>query len=177
MSEYLPGLGIPVRCVFQARHAGATDRGAGPSWCHVSQMIGFQARRVPLYHQSGLRTVQSQRVRTIEWKKGGQTYGKAYQNHHHQRPCGKSLSVLGGSHQPAGVWPSLVEVKDVEPLPNGGTRYGWVYKMAGVLLKGTLDTTEYVANQRMVWRTEGSIESKFTWEFQPEDGGTKLVHE
>jgi hypothetical protein len=26
----------------------------------------------------------------------------------------------------------------------------------------------------MVWRTEGSIESKSTWEFQPEDGGTKL---
>ena len=73
-----------------------------------------------------------------------------------------------------GIWPSLVEVMDVEPLPNGGTRYRWVYKMAGVLLKGTLETTEYVANRRMVWRTKGSIESKFTWTFQPEDGGTKL---
>jgi uncharacterized membrane protein len=72
------------------------------------------------------------------------------------------------------VWPSLVEVKDVQPLPNGGTRYSWVYKMAGVLLKGTSDTTDYIPNQRMVWKSEGGIESIFTWTFQPEDGGTKV---
>lgn len=73
------------------------------------------------------------------------------------------------------VWPSLVEVKEVQPLPNGGTRFRWVYKMAGVLLKGTTDTTEYVVNQRLVWVSEGGIDSKFTWTFQPENGGTRVA--
>jgi uncharacterized membrane protein len=72
------------------------------------------------------------------------------------------------------IWPSLVEVKDVQPLPNGGTSYPWVYKMAGMLLKGTSETTNYVANERLEEKNEGGIESKFTWTFQPEDVGTRV---
>jgi uncharacterized membrane protein len=72
------------------------------------------------------------------------------------------------------VWPSLVEVKDVQPLPNGGTSYGWVYTMAGMLLKGTSETTNYVANERLEEKDEGGIESKFIWTFQPEDVGTRV---
>jgi len=75
------------------------------------------------------------------------------------------------------VWPSMVEAKDVQPLPNGGNRFGWVYKMAGVRLEGTTETTEYVANQCIVEKTKGGIESTLTWTFQPEDGGTKLTVE
>jgi len=41
-------------------------------------------------------------------------------------------------------WPSLVEIKDVQKLPRGGTRKRWVYKMAGIRLEGISEGTEYV---------------------------------
>lgn len=72
------------------------------------------------------------------------------------------------------VWPSMMEVKDVEELPTGGRKFNWVYKMAGVRLEGTSETIEYVANQRIVTKSTGAVESKFVWEFLPEGEGTKL---
>jgi len=75
------------------------------------------------------------------------------------------------------IWPSLVEVKDVQKLPSGGTRNRWVYKMAGIRLEGTSEETEYVPNQRIVSKTKGGVESTQTWMFQPEAGGTKVTLE
>ena len=73
------------------------------------------------------------------------------------------------------IWPSMVEVTDVQPLPNGGKSYRWVYKMAGMRLEGTSEHTEYVANERIVSKSKGGIESTITWMFQPEAGGTKVT--
>jgi uncharacterized protein YndB with AHSA1/START domain len=75
------------------------------------------------------------------------------------------------------IWPSMVEARDVERLPNGGNRFRWVYKMAGVRFEGTSEDTEVVANERVVSKTEGGIESTVTWVLQPEDGGTKVTFE
>jgi len=75
------------------------------------------------------------------------------------------------------IWPSMVEVKDVQRLPNGGTSFRWVYKMAGMRFEGTTEDTEYVPNQRVVSKSTGGIESLFTWTFQPQDGGTKVTVE
>jgi len=52
-------------------------------------------------------------------------------------------------------WPSLVEIKDVQPLPS--------------------EDTECVVNQRLVSKTKGGVESTQTWTFQPEAGGTKVT--
>jgi uncharacterized membrane protein len=75
------------------------------------------------------------------------------------------------------IWPSLVEIKDVQKLPSGGTKNRWVYKMAGIRLEGTSEEIEYVPNQRFVSKTKGGIESTQTWMFQPEAGGTKVTLE
>ena len=75
------------------------------------------------------------------------------------------------------IWPSMVEVKDVQRLPNGGASFQCVYKMAGVRFEFTSEDTEHVANQRTVSKTKGGIESTFIWMFQPEDDGTKLTAE
>jgi len=88
--------------------------------------------------------------------------------------------VFGYVEEPANlpeIWPSLVEAKDVQRLPNGGTSFRWVYKMTGVRFEGTSEDTEYVANQRVVSKTKGGIESTVTWTFQPEAGGTKVTYE
>ena len=73
------------------------------------------------------------------------------------------------------VWPSLVEVEEVERLSNGGACFQFVYKMAGMRFKGRSEDTEYVANQRVVSKTTGGIDSTVTWTYQPEGGGTKLT--
>lgn len=72
------------------------------------------------------------------------------------------------------IWPSMIEVNNIQPLPNGGNKYGWVYKMAGMRFEGISEDTEIVANQLAVSKTEGGIDSEITWEFQPEDGDTHV---
>ncbi len=74
-------------------------------------------------------------------------------------------------------WPSMIEVKNVKELPNGGYSYDFVYKMFGVRLSGSSEDTEFVPNERLVSVSTGGIESKITWLFQPEDGGTNIAVE
>ena len=73
------------------------------------------------------------------------------------------------------IWPSLLEVKDVESLPNGGYSYNWVYKMAGIRIEGHAEWIEFVPNQRIVDKNESGIPSTFVYTYQPEDGGTRVT--
>jgi hypothetical protein len=71
----------------------------------------------------------------------------------------------------------MVEVRDVKKVGGVGDSFRWVYKMAGMRFEGTNQTTEFVANQRVVTKNETGIPSTFTWTYQPEAGGTKLTLE
>ena len=73
------------------------------------------------------------------------------------------------------IWPSVVEVKNVKELPNGGHSWEWVYKMAGMRFNGTSVDTEHVVNERTVSISTGGVESTITWMFEPEDDGTKMT--
>ena len=73
------------------------------------------------------------------------------------------------------IWPSLIENKDIEPLPNGGHTYRWEYNMAGMRFEGTTIDTEFIPNQRTVSKTEGGIQSEITWEYQSEGEATKVT--
>jgi uncharacterized membrane protein len=73
------------------------------------------------------------------------------------------------------IWPSLIEITDMKPMPNGGWSNRWKYKMAGIRLSGTSEDIEHVANQRIVSKTKGGADSTQTWTFQPADGGTKVT--
>ena len=75
------------------------------------------------------------------------------------------------------IWPSMVAVKEVKRLPNGGTSFLWVYKMVGMRFEGTSEDIEYIKNKRVVTKTKGGIEANYIWKFQPEDGGTKMTVE
>ena len=86
--------------------------------------------------------------------------------------------VFGYINEPTNlpeIWPSLVEVTDVQRLPNGGHSNRFVYKMAGIRLEGTSEDVEHVTNQRIVSKTKDGAESTQTWMFQPEAGGTKVT--
>ncbi len=73
------------------------------------------------------------------------------------------------------IWPSLVENKVVERLPNGGTKAQFVYKMAGMRFEGISIDTEFIPNQRVVSKTEGGVESEIIWEYQSEGEATKVT--
>jgi uncharacterized membrane protein len=72
------------------------------------------------------------------------------------------------------IFPSLIEVKDLEKLPEGGYKYHWVYKLAGFKFEGETETTEFVPPKMIVDKTRGEIESKFAWKFFGENGHTKV---
>jgi len=72
------------------------------------------------------------------------------------------------------IWPSLVEVKNIKELPNGGYSWEWVYKMAGMKFNGSSVHTEYVVNERTVAQSTG-IDSTITWTYESEDGGTRMT--
>ena len=92
-------------------------------------------------------------------------------------PVEKVFAYLSEPTNLPEIWPSLVEIKDVQRLPNGGTRNRWVYKMAGIRLEGTSEDTERIPNRRLVSRTKGGAESTQTWILQPEGKGTKVTFE
>ncbi len=89
-------------------------------------------------------------------------------------PVEKVCSYINPTNMPE-FWPSLVETKDVQQLPNGGYSNRWVYKMAGIRFEGSSEDIEVVPNERVVSKTKGGIESTQTWIFQPEASGTKVT--
>ncbi len=92
-----------------------------------------------------------------------------------QAPAEKICAFIGEPANLPDIWPSMAEVKDVEPLPNGGHRFRWVYKMAGARFEGASEDVEYVQAQRVVSKTSGGIDSTITWTFVPEAGGTRVT--
>ena len=73
------------------------------------------------------------------------------------------------------IWPSMIEIKNMQPLPNGLNCYDWVYKMAGMRFEGHSESIEIVPNQRVVTRGEGGIPNTFIWTYQPEETGTRIT--
>jgi len=75
------------------------------------------------------------------------------------------------------IWPSMSEVKDVERLPNGGTKFTYVFNMAGLRFEGTSEDTEVIPNRKVVSKSEGGIDGTVTLEFMPEEEGSNVTFE
>ena len=73
-----------------------------------------------------------------------------------------------------GVWPSLIEARNVKIQDEGGYTYDWTYKMLGMSFKGSTKTIKYIPNQSLVDQTVKGLESKFTWTFEPDNRATIL---
>ena len=72
------------------------------------------------------------------------------------------------------IWPSMVEVKEVKTLPEGGHRFHWIYKMAGKRFEGETETLEFEPERHLLRKSTGSFPSTFDWTFTPENGSTKI---
>lgn len=72
------------------------------------------------------------------------------------------------------IWPSMVEVKDVRPLPKGGHRFHWIYKMAGKHFEGEMETIEFELDRHVVTKSTGQIPATFEYVFKAENGYTRV---
>lgn len=70
----------------------------------------------------------------------------------------------------------LTEVTDVSGS-GVGLHNRWTYTMLGIPFHGESKLTEYVPNQRSVFKQEGGMTSTITYTFAPHEGGTKLDFE
>lgn len=73
------------------------------------------------------------------------------------------------------IMPSMIEVSNVAPQPNGGRNFDWIYKMAGVRLKGHSKIEQHEPGKLAVVRTSGGIVSTWTWKFEGDGVGTRLT--
>ncbi len=83
---------------------------------------------------------------------------------------------LDDPHNHAEVTPSLSDVRDVEPLENGGKRLAFTYEMAGVGLDGELVQTVAEPNERLAFDMHGRLEGEIDLELEPTDEGARLTY-
>lgn len=90
-------------------------------------------------------------------------------------PVEKVFAYLATPTNLPEIWPSMIEVKDVKPLPNGGSHFHWKYKMAGMPFEGDTDTMVFEANKHVVTETKTGIPSKWDYVYHRANGGTELT--
>ncbi|SDJ57681.1 Polyketide cyclase / dehydrase and lipid transport [Halovenus aranensis] len=72
------------------------------------------------------------------------------------------------------VTPSLSEVRNIEPLDNGGKRVEHTYKMAGIGVDGELVEEIHDDGERMVFEMRGELTGEIEIETVPDGDGTEL---
>lgn len=74
------------------------------------------------------------------------------------------------------IWPSLVEVRNVEPHGTGPS-FDWDYKLLGIRFHGHSDPVEQVRNERQVSRSERGIPNTFRWLYASHGADTDVTLE
>lgn len=76
----------------------------------------------------------------------------------------------------ARVTPSLTDVRDVEPLENGGKRLSFTYGMAGVGLDGELVQTRHEPPTRHTFEMSGALAGEIDLGIDPTADGCRLTY-
>lgn len=72
------------------------------------------------------------------------------------------------------IWPNMSSITDVQPAEGGGNHFRWVYRMAGIPLDGASQVVEHTANQRIVNKNSGAMDSTVTFQFAAVGAGTRV---
>jgi hypothetical protein len=73
-----------------------------------------------------------------------------------------------------GVWPSLIDVSNVDRRADGFSSLDWIYKMAGIHFRGKSITDEVRGYDSLQQHNEGGIQAMFKWTLIRRDSGTAL---
>jgi uncharacterized membrane protein len=128
-----------------------------------------------LERDKSLQISVSTNERILRLKKGDLKMPKVMKSAIINAPVEKVFNYATDQTNMPEIWPSMVDVKILEKLPNGGTKSQYTYKMAGMRFEGINFDTEFVQNKRTVTRTEGGIESEITWDYEAEGETTRLT--
>jgi len=94
---------------------------------------------------------------------------------HIRAPVERVFAYLQEPGHMPDVWPSMVAVGDVRRLPDGRVSYCWTYRLGPLRLRGVSEDLEVIPDRLVVSRTHNGIESRWTWRFAPEQGGTRVT--
>jgi len=86
--------------------------------------------------------------------------------------------IFGYIHEPSNwpeFWPSLMEIKDIQQLPNGGHSGRWAYKMLGMRFAGTAECTQIVPHRFFVIESKGGIRGTIAWTFRSWENKTRVT--
>ncbi|MFB6256025.1 MAG: SRPBCC family protein [Haloplanus sp.] len=67
------------------------------------------------------------------------------------------------------ITPSLIQVRDIETLSNGGKRAEYRYKLAGVELVGRIEDVERSSGERLVQDLSGAIDGTISYDLQQDE--------
>ena len=90
-------------------------------------------------------------------------------------PADKIFAFWNDPQNLTDLWPSMLVVKNVRQLENGGTQFDFGFKMAGIKTQSTSKDTEVVPGEYVVNETTGGIKSTMRVDFIPETEGTKVT--
>jgi len=93
-----------------------------------------------------------------------------------EAPVEDVYEYMDDPHNHAEVTPSISDVRNVEPLDNGGKRLEHTYTMAGIGVDGALEEVEHVENELMRFEMTGELEGRITLRFEEDDGGTRFTY-
>jgi uncharacterized membrane protein len=90
-------------------------------------------------------------------------------------PISQVFSYLRNPVNQLEIWPSMVDIRDVETDESGRTRFRWTYRMAAFTFEGETQEVEVIPEKRVIAKSSGGIPSTFDWQYQEEGGATRLT--
>ncbi len=88
------------------------------------------------------------------------------------------FEYMDDPHNHVEVTPSLNEVRNIEPLENGGKRVEHTYRMAGIALEGELTETIHEEPERMMFEMDGALEGEIRLQVSElDDERSELTYE
>lgn len=75
------------------------------------------------------------------------------------------------------IWPSMIDVSNVQQRPDGGMTFDWLYKMAGLHFRGRSESVRMEPNKLLEFKNASGIPSTIRWTFEPRGSGTLLTSE
>ncbi|TKX57430.1 SRPBCC family protein [Halorubrum sp. SS7] len=86
------------------------------------------------------------------------------------------FAFLDDPENHAAITPGLTDVRDVEPLENGGKRLAYTYRMAGVGVDGEIVQTVHDPPERHQFELRGRLTGTIDLRLAPVAGGTELTY-
>jgi uncharacterized membrane protein len=92
------------------------------------------------------------------------------------RPVEAVFSYLDDPHNHAEITPSITDVRNVEPLDNGGKRLEHTYEMAGVGIDGELIEQIHDEKEQMLFEMGGRLSGEIDIQFRQRGDGTEVTY-